>query len=97
METIVTVGISIVVSLTVSIVVKIAIGVKWIININEIILRCEKEKSIEYRILNDWWLNNQHNFTRNEKGKLIMNKDDKRKFKRYKKLSLLFEKGKLQQ
>jgi hypothetical protein len=97
MAIIINIVISLVVSLTVSIVVKIAIGIKWIINVNEIILRCEKEKSIEYRILNNWWTNNQHNFTYNKKGKLIMNKDDKKKLKRYKRLSLLFEKGKLQQ
>ena len=84
MAIIINIIISLVVSLTVSIVVKIVIGVKWIINVNEIILRREKEKIIEYRILNNWWTNNQHNFACNEKGKLIMNKDNKIKFKRYK-------------
>ena len=97
MAIIINIAISLVVSLTVSIIVKITIGVKWVININEIISRHEKEKSIEYRILNNWWINNQHSLACNEKGKLIMNKDNKRKLKRHKKLSLLFEKGKLQQ
>jgi len=97
METIVTIAISIAISLTVSIAVKIAIGVKWKIDINEIMLRCEKERSIEFRILSNWWTNNQSNLALNKNGKIILNKNNRTKYKRYKKLLKLYEKGKLQQ
>ena len=96
MEIALTIVISLVISLTVSIVVKLFIGIKWIININEIILKRQNEKKAEYNILKNWWLNNQHNFSYNKNGKIEMNKNSQKKYKRYKKLCMLYESGKLQ-
>jgi len=97
MEIISVVGISFVVSLSVSIFVKIAIGVKWTIDINEITARREKEKSTEYRILSNWWNSEKCNLSFNNKGKLIVIGDNRKKYKRYLKLTKLYNKGKLQQ
>jgi hypothetical protein len=75
MELGIIIGISIAVSLSVSIFVKIAIGVKWNIDINELISRREREKCIEYRVLKDWYIGSKYNFESNEKGKLLLKKN----------------------
>lgn len=85
------------VSLFISIFIKIAIGVKWEININEIIFRKEREKSIEYRTLKDWFIGNQYNFETDSNGKLKLKGKNRKKYNRYIKLSKLFNQGKLQQ
>ncbi|MCL1931299.1 MAG: hypothetical protein FWF55_05745 [Treponema sp.] len=102
METIVTVGISIVVSLTVSIVVKIAIGVKWIINVNEINNSRKIRMDFERKSLENWWNKEQFNFSI-KNGKLfsiIDGKDKKikwatKKYKRLVKLQKEYNQGKL--
>jgi len=91
MEIGIIIAISIAVSFSVSVFVKIAIGVKWVININEILARKEREKSIEFRILKEWWANNQYN----NNGEI--NSNNKEKYKRFIKLTKLYNKGKLQQ
>jgi hypothetical protein len=89
--------ISLAISLSVSILIKIAVGVKWVIDVNEILSRRERERSIEYRVLTDWWLSIKFNLEVNKKGKSLIKGKNKRKYKRYLKLKEQFNKGKLQQ
>jgi len=102
MAIIINIAISLVVSLTVSIVVKITIGVKWIININEINNSKKIRMDFERKSLENWWNKEQLNFSI-ENGKLFSIIDGKnkkiewatKKYKRLVKLQKEYNQGKL--
>jgi hypothetical protein len=102
MAIIINIAISLVVSLTVSIIVKITIGVKWVININEINNSRKIRMDFERKSLENWWNKEQLNFSiKNGKLFSIINGKDKKikwateKYKRLVKLQKEYNQGKL--